>query len=133
VHGARVEVADDATILAQRTGLPGDALTATIAELNAALSGGRAARLPVPRTGSPPPLRPPFVALPLAFGLTYTLGGPRIDQGGRVVDPARHPIAGLYAAGTTAGGLGGGPKPVTAGGIGVAVPLGFLAGMHAAT
>ena len=69
----------------------------------------------------------------LAFGLTYTLGGPRIDQGGRVVDPARHPIPGLYAAGTTAGGLGGGPKPVTAGGIGIAVPLGFLAGEHAAT
>jgi fumarate reductase flavoprotein subunit len=133
VHGARVEVADDATTLAQRTGLPDHTLTATIAELNAALRNGRAAQLPVPRTGSPPPLRPPFVAIPLAVGLTYTMGGPRIDHRGRVVDAARHPIPGLYAAGTTAGGLGGGSKPVTAGGIGVAVPLGFLAGEHAAT
>jgi fumarate reductase flavoprotein subunit len=133
VHGARVEIGDDAAALARRTGLPADTLSRTLAELNAALIGGRAAQLPVPRSGSPAPLRPPFVAVPLAVGLTYTIGGPRIDDRGRVVDPARQPIPGLYASGTTAGGLGGGSKPVTAGGIGVAVPLGFLAGQYAGT
>jgi fumarate reductase flavoprotein subunit len=85
----------------------------------------------VPGGGTPPPLRPPFVAMPVVMGLTYSIGGPRIDEHARVVDAARNPIPGLYAAGTTAGGLGGGPKPVTAGGIGVAVPTGFMAGSHA--
>ena len=87
VHGARVEVADDAATLARRTGLPGDALTATIAELNAALSGGRAAGLPVPRTGAPTPLRPPYVALPLAFGPHLHDRRPA-HRPGRVVDSA---------------------------------------------
>src|SRR5262249_57225271 len=108
-------------------------LAATIVELNAALAAGRAAELPVPRGGSPPPLRPPLIAMPLAVGLTYSIGGPRIDHCGRVVNAARHPIPGLYAAGTTAGGLGGGPKTATASGIGGAGPPGYLAGTPPAT
>jgi fumarate reductase flavoprotein subunit len=131
LHGARIEVADDAATLAQRMGVPADALAATVGELNGALAAGRGAELPVPRGGTPPPLRPPFVAMPVVMGLTYSIGGPRIDEHARVVDAARRPIPGLYAAGTTAGGLGGGPKPVTAGGIGVAVPTGLMAGSHA--
>ncbi len=132
IHGARVELAYDATTLAERTSLPADTLRSTIAELDAALAEGRAGDLPVPRTGGPARLVPPYVAWPLAMGLTYTIGGPRIDEHARVVDRARNPIPGLYAAGTTAGGLGGGPKPVSGGGIGLAVPTGYMAGTHAA-
>jgi fumarate reductase flavoprotein subunit len=132
IHGARIVVAPDVATLAARTALPADALAATVHEVNAALTAGRGADLPVPRTGRPAPLRPPFVAWPLAVGLTYTIGGPRIDACARVVDRARAPIPGLFAAGTTAGGLGGGPRPVTAGGLGLAIPTGYLAGTHAA-
>jgi fumarate reductase flavoprotein subunit len=132
LHGARIVVADDAATLARQMGVPAEALAATLAELHAALSAGRGADLPVPRSGMPPPLRPPFIAVPVALGLTYTVGGPRIDQYGRVVDAVRRPIRGLYAAGRAAGGLDGGPRPVSAGGLGAAIPLGFLAGSHAA-
>jgi fumarate reductase flavoprotein subunit len=130
--GARIEMADDAAALAPRMGVPADALTATLAEYNAALVAGKGKALSVPRGGTPPPLAGPLIAVPLVVGLTYTLGGPLIDAQARVVDAADRPIPGLYAAGLTAGGLAGGPKPATAGGIGTALPLGFLAGEHAA-
>jgi fumarate reductase flavoprotein subunit len=42
------------------------------------------------------------------------------------------PLTAPLAAGLSAGGLAGGPRPATAGGIGTALPLGFLAGEHAA-
>jgi fumarate reductase flavoprotein subunit len=133
VGGARLEVADDAATLARRIGLPPDALAATVAEFNETLATGEPARLPVPRTGAPPPLRPPLVAAPLAVGLTYTIGGPLVDEFTRVVDTAGNPILGLHAAGTTAGGLGGGPKPASAGGIALALALGLMAGEYTAT
>lgn len=130
--GARVEVADDAAALAARIGVPAEALGATLDAYNTALAAGQGRALPVPRGGTAPPLAAPLVAVPLVVGLTYTLGGPLIDARARVVDAADRPIPGLYAAGLTAGGLAGGPKPATAGGIGTALPLGFLAGEHAA-
>jgi fumarate reductase flavoprotein subunit len=129
---ARLEMADTPAALAARMGVPVAALATTIDNLNEAIATGQPSGLPVPRGGTPAPLQPPFMAAPLAVGLTYTMGGPLIDAHARVVDTAGTPILGLYAAGTTAGGLGGGPKPVSAGGLGVALPLGFMAGEHAA-
>jgi fumarate reductase flavoprotein subunit len=130
--GARIEVADAAAALAGRMGVPADALVATLAEYNTAMAAGQGKALPVPRGGMAPPLVGPLIAVPLVVGITYTLGGPLIDAAGRVVDEAEQPIPGLYAAGLTAGGLAGGPTPATAGGIGTALPLGLLAGEHAA-
>jgi fumarate reductase flavoprotein subunit len=130
--GARVVVADEPGTLAARMGVAPEALGETLAAVSAALAAGQGAALPVPYRGHGAPLRPPFVALPLAVGLTYTVGGPRIDRYGRVVDAARQPIPGLFAAGRAAGGLDGGPRPVSAGGLGAAIPLGLLVGTHAA-
>jgi fumarate reductase flavoprotein subunit len=130
--GARIEVADAAAALAPRIGVPADGLAATLDEYNTALTAGNGRALPVPRGGTARPLGSPLVAVPLVVGLTYTLGGPLIDAQARVVDAAERPIPGLYAAGLTAGGLAGGPTPATAGGIGTALPVGFLAGEHAA-
>jgi fumarate reductase flavoprotein subunit len=130
--GARIEVADDAATLAPRLGVPADALAATLAEYNTALAAGKGKALPVPRGGTAPPLTAPLVAVPLVVGITYTLGGPLIDTHAQVVDDAEQPIPGLYAAGLSAGGLAGGPRPATAGGIGTALPLGYLAGEWAA-
>jgi tricarballylate dehydrogenase len=48
---------------------------------------------------------PPYVAYKVTCGITFTFGGLRIDRDGRVVDVARRPIRGLYAAGEIVGGL----------------------------
>lgn len=45
------------------------------------------------------------VAVEVAPGITTTLGGLRIDERARVLDPDGAPLAGLYAAGTDAGGI----------------------------
>ena len=48
---------------------------------------------------------PPFEAYPVTCGITFTFGGVRIDQGGRVIDVDGAAIQGLYAAGELVGGL----------------------------
>jgi tricarballylate dehydrogenase len=48
---------------------------------------------------------PPYLAYKVTCGITFTFGGLRIDTDGRVVDVARRPIRGLYAAGEIVGGL----------------------------
>ena len=47
----------------------------------------------------------PFEAYQVTCGLTFTFGGLRIDDGGRVLDVDLLPIPGLYAAGELVGGL----------------------------
>src|SRR2546430_16441630 len=53
--------------------------------------------------------RPPFHAIPVVAGVTFTFGGLRVDDHARVLTAAGEPVGGLYAAGGTMGGLHGGP------------------------
>ena len=48
---------------------------------------------------------PPFEAFAVTCGITFTFGGLRIDDGGRVLDVDLAPIPGLFAAGELVGGL----------------------------
>jgi tricarballylate dehydrogenase len=48
---------------------------------------------------------PPFEAYQVTCGITFTFGGLRIDDGGRVLDTDLAPIPGLYSAGELVGGL----------------------------
>jgi len=48
---------------------------------------------------------PPFEAFAVTCGITFTFGGLRIDDGGRVLDLDLAPIPGLFAAGELVGGL----------------------------
>jgi len=57
------------------------------------------------------------MAIPLAVGITYTMGGVRIDGRSRVLRSDGAAIAGLYAAGATTGGLEGGPRSTYLGGL----------------
>ena len=80
-------------------------LLATLGEFTDAVEGGRGGELRVPRTGSPFGLvTPPFRALAVRAGITFTLGGIDVDGEQRVLDRAGRPIAGLWAAGADAGG-----------------------------
>ncbi|HXZ87389.1 MAG TPA: FAD-dependent tricarballylate dehydrogenase TcuA [Candidatus Binataceae bacterium] len=48
---------------------------------------------------------PPFEGYAVTCGVTFTFGGLRIDEGGRVINTDGLPIRGLYAAGELVGGL----------------------------
>jgi succinate dehydrogenase/fumarate reductase flavoprotein subunit len=80
-------------------------LLATLTEFNEAVGAGRGAELRIPRTKSPIGLvKPPFRALAVRPGITYTFGGIDVDAEQRVLDRDGRPIPGLWAAGADAGG-----------------------------
>jgi fumarate reductase flavoprotein subunit len=64
--------------------------------------------------------------MPICAAITNTMGGILVDGHGRVLDKNDKPIPGLYAAGSTVGGLDGGPHAGYVGGLIKAV-IGLLA------
>ena len=76
----------------------------------------------------------PFYRVPVVAGITFTMPGIAIDEKGRILDGKREPILGLYAAGSSTGGIqgkaGGGGY---IGGLAIALITGILAGESAAT
>jgi fumarate reductase flavoprotein subunit len=138
--GGTILRADTIAELADRAGLPRDALERTVTEYNHAVETNDFSKLKPPRSldhphpwGSRPmPIRqPPFVAVPLCAGLTYTMGGLRIDTQARVLHTQGHPITGLFAAGGSIGGLEGGPYVGYTGGLAKALVFGRIAGAGA--
>ena len=73
-----------------------------------------------------------FHAARVAPGITFTMGGVRIDGNARVLDVEGRPLTGLYAAGSAAGGVHGGPRGGYVGGLAAALELGLIAAEHAA-
>lgn len=106
--GAPHAVAVDLRNLADQLGACGvnsDGLVAELAAYNTAVAGGQGSELPVPRTRRQFGLiEPPFRALEVRPGITFTMGGIRVDADGGVRGPAGEPIRGLWAAGADAGG-----------------------------
>lgn len=118
--GATVHRADTLAELAALIGLAQQRLESSIADYNAALDAGTLQRLSPPRSDKvkPWPVRtPPFYAVPLCVAITNTMGGIVVDGDGRVLDTNDKPIPGLYAAGSTVGGLDGGPHAGYIGGL----------------
>jgi len=132
--GATVYKAGSVPELAAFMGMPAHALAATIDEYNQALSAGRLAQLPAPRTAATvapmPILRAPFYAVALCAGITYTFGGIATDGHGRVMGSNGNPVGGLYAAGATTGGLEGGAGCGYVGGLVKGVVFGLRAAEH---
>lgn len=114
--------ADDLRTLARAAGIDADGLERTVRAFNAAVlegpfdpteKDGKGTRgIDPPKSNWAQPLdRPPFLAVPVTCGITFTFGGLRIDVEGRVLDARERPIAGLFAAGEIAGGLFAGNYP----------------------
>ena len=76
--------------------------------------------------------QPPFYCVPLYPGGVSTMGGPRHDERGRVLDPFGEPLPGLYSAGTV-GQMIGMLYPAAGSGWSEALCAGRLAGHSAAT
>ena len=121
--GGTLHRSDTIAGLAAVAGVPADALARSIASYNASLPGDGKS-LPI--------AKPPFFAIPICAGITNTMGGIAIDGHGRVKRENGGTIDGLYAAGTTTGGLEGGPHVAYVGGLIKASVLGLRAGEHAA-
>lgn len=133
---ATIHQASTLVALAHETGLPADALVGTVGRYNAAISSGSGASLTPPRTVQPyrpfPISGPPFFAVPLCAGVTYTMGGIEIDANGAVVRSDGTPVVGLYAAGSVTGGLEGGPNAGYVSGLLKAAVFGIRAAEHIA-
>jgi len=134
--GGTVHRAGDLAALARLAGIDAEGLARTVAEYNAACGAGRLATLVPPRSTAryqPMPIvTGPFLAIPAAPGITYTMGGIRIDADARVVAEGGGIIPGLYAAGAATGGIEGGEAIGYTGGLSKAAVFGFRAAEHAA-
>lgn len=129
-------------------GINGDQAVETIRTFNDAVADGRGARVNPQRTKYQEPIdEPPFYAIDVRPGLTFTMGGLDVNHNAEVLhrasstttllDEATHPdhlfdrpIEGLYAAGVEIGN----PDPgfFAAGGLSLALVSGRIAGKHAA-
>ena len=100
--------------LAEKLPVPPDQLEATVRDYNAAvqpgafdldrLDGKRTKGIAPPKSNWAMPLtEPPFVAIPVTGGITFTFGGLKVDTGARVIDVSGRVIDGLYAAGEPMG------------------------------
>jgi len=132
--GGTVLEAGDIAGLANAAGVDADGLAATVAAYNAAIAGGPAldpARSAL-RFKPEPILKPPFRAIQLAAGITYTMGGVAIDAASRVERADGGVLPGLYAAGSASGGMEGGADAAYLGGLAKAVVTGLKAAESAA-
>ena len=126
-HGGTMLTAPDVGRLAEAAGFDPDRLRRSVDQA----AGAAGASPSPPRTQPASFATPPFHAVPVVAGVTFTMGGLLVDGSARVVDSAGAPIPGLYAAGGTMGGLHGGPRAGYAGGLLEAAVFGLLAGSHA--
>ena len=90
-------------------------------EYNKAIDDGTLQKLSPPRAATAEQAWPiktaPFYAMPICAAITNTMGGIVVDGDARVLDKNDKPIPGLYAAGSTVGGLDGGPHAGYVGGL----------------
>ena len=97
---------DDLGSLLAKRGVHKRGFLATIEEFNGA-AAAEATDVLMPRKTrhAHPIVRPPFFAIPVVPGISFTHGGLAIDPEMRVLDWQGSPIPGLFAAGADAGGL----------------------------
>lgn len=110
--GGTVHQASSLRQLAEIIGVPIERFELTVAGYNQALGAGNLGSLQPSRSTTRikamPIAKPPYYAVPLCAGITYTMGGLAIDPHGLVQRQGGGAIRGLYAAGAATGGLEGG-------------------------
>lgn len=100
--------------LAEQIGVPRENLMETVGNFNAAvqpgdynldrLDGKRTAGITPAKSNWALPLdQPPYIAIPVTGGITFTFGGLKCDTSARVIDTRGKVMEGLYAAGETMG------------------------------
>jgi fumarate reductase flavoprotein subunit len=134
--GGTIHRAPTLEALAKVAGLDATGLAATVSAYNAAAAAGQFETLAPGRTATRfkplPIVKAPFMAIPICAGITYTMGGIRVDGSSRARRAGGGTIEGLYAAGSTTGGLEGGARAAYIGGLTKAGVQGLLAAEHIA-
>jgi len=129
--GGTVHQAKTLRELAEKIGIPAERFEVTVAAYNQALGAGTLADLSPARSSkrikAMPIAKPPFYAVPLCAGITYTMGGIAIDPHGQVQRQGGGTIQGLYAVGAATGGLEGGTGVGYVGGLIKAATFGIRA------
>jgi len=106
--------ADSLKELASQIGVPAEELLDTVGSFNAAvqpgdydldrLDGKRTTGITPPKSNWALPLdQPPYIAIPVTGGITFTFGGLKCDTSARVIDTRGKVMDGLYAAGEPMG------------------------------
>ena len=128
--GGTILRAQSAQELAEAMGVPPEIFEQTLSQYNRALAEGCLHTLPVHRSTNVPAMpvaHGPLMAIPICPGITYTMVGIDIDGQAQVLDGQGRPIAGLFAAGATTGGLEGGEHSAYIGGLIKSGSFGLLA------
>ncbi len=136
-EGATIHRADTLEALASRAGLPPQTLAQTVADYNRAFAEQRlqAGYTPSRATGKYEPcpiVKAPFFAVPMVPGITYTMGGIRVNTHAQALRADGSAIDGLYALGAATGGLEGGPEVGYVGGLAKSGVTALLAAEHLA-
>ena len=133
--------------LAQRAGLPPDALQATVKRFNENAARGEdpdfhrgdaaydkfyGDQRVQPNPCLAPILKAPFYAFPIYAGDIGTNGGITTDEYARATDEDGRVICGLYAVGNCAASVMGRSYPGAGSTLGPSMTFGFIAGRHAA-
>jgi 3-oxosteroid 1-dehydrogenase len=133
--------------LAERIGVPAEALAATVEKFNGFARAGRdedfgrgesaydryyADPATRPNPNLAPLVRAPFYAVRLVPGDLGTSGGLRCDEHARVLRPDGSPIEGLYATGNCSSAVMGHQYAGPGATIGPAMVFGFVAAQHIA-
>ena len=123
--------ASDLAALEALAGFSAGTIQTAVAAYNAAVERGTLSTLQPPRStssGKALPIKtPPFYAVPVCAGLTFTMGGAAVDQDMHVLREDGTAISGLYVAGKSAGGLEGGEPVGYVGGLSLGLITGFRA------
>ena len=89
-----------------KTDLYGQGALSTLMSYQIAAENSQTRSLRIPNKNDSNPLStPPFMAVSLTPGITFTMGGLETDHYGRVISKSRRIINGLYAVGADAGGI----------------------------
>jgi fumarate reductase flavoprotein subunit len=119
--GGTLHRADTIAELAGLIGVAPQRLEDLVAAYNAAIDAGTLHLLSPARRSDRfrawPIRTAPFFAMPICAAITNTMGGIVVDRNGAVLDRNDTPLPGLFAAGSTIGGLCGGPNAGYVGGL----------------
>ncbi len=119
-----------ADTMASRWNVRHDRVLETLEAYNTACVSGDTSSLVVPKSGGLYPIAtPPFYAIRMLPGATFTYGGAKVNARAEIVDSTGAPIEGLYAAGADVGGIY--TRGYT-GGLGLGLAYGRIAGKEAA-
>lgn len=119
---------EEIAAFADAQGFDGAAVLESIKDYNARTSDGWESLSPPRADVCLPYTTAPFYALVVHPAITFTFGGLNIDTEGRALDASGQPVAGLFAAGSDAGGAYGSGY---AGGLALAMTFGIRAAMAA--